>query len=68
MKPESIAILLCLLALPLVTLSPAHTYASKGTYHWTLTLTAASGETCSSSGNITITAPTVPPKRRAVSH
>jgi len=48
--------------------SPTHTYASTGTYHWTLTLTAATGETCSSSGNITITVPTAPPKRRAVRH
>jgi fibronectin type 3 domain-containing protein len=48
--------------------APSHTYTATGTYHWTLTLTAASGETCSSSGNITITAPAVPPKRRAVHH
>jgi len=48
--------------------SPTHSYATPGTYHWTLTLTATSGESCSSSGNITITAPTVPPKRRAVHH
>jgi fibronectin type 3 domain-containing protein len=49
-------------------LTPTHTYAATGTYHWTLTLTAAGGETCSSSGNISITAPMVPPKRRAVHH
>src|SRR4051794_15688904 len=48
--------------------APSHTYGATGTYHWTLTLTAASGETCSTSGNITITAPAVPPKRRAVHH
>ncbi len=48
--------------------TPTHSYATPGTYHWTLTLTASTGETCSSSGNITITAPTVPPKRRAVHH
>jgi fibronectin type 3 domain-containing protein len=48
--------------------SPTHTYAATGTYHWMLTLTASTGESCSSSGNITITAPTVPPKRRAVRH
>ncbi|MBV9071119.1 MAG: PKD domain-containing protein [Acidobacteria bacterium] len=48
--------------------SPTHSYATAGTYHWTLTLTATTGESCSSSGNITITAPTVPPKRRAVHH
>lgn len=48
--------------------APTHAYASTGTYHWTLTLTAATGETCSSSGNITITAPTAPQKRRAVRH
>jgi hypothetical protein len=49
-------------------IAPSHTYAATGTYHWTFTLTAASGETCSSSGNITITVPTAPPKRRAVHH
>ena len=49
-------------------LLPAHSYASPGTYHWTVTLTTPSGETCSSSGNITITAPTAPAKRRAVRH
>jgi fibronectin type 3 domain-containing protein len=49
-------------------IAPSHTYTATGTYHWTLTLTAASGETCSSSGNISITAPAVPPKRRAVHH
>src|SRR4051794_1210551 len=27
-------------------IAPSHTYAATGTYHWTLTLTAASGETC----------------------
>jgi fibronectin type 3 domain-containing protein len=48
--------------------SPVHSYAAPGTYHWTLTLIATTGESCSSSGNITITAPTVPPKRRAVHH
>jgi len=48
--------------------SPTHVYAIAGTYHWTLTLTAATGETCASSGNITIAAPTVPGKRRAVRH
>ena len=48
--------------------SPTHSYATPGTYRWTLTLTATTGESCSSSGNITITAPTVPPKRRAVHH
>jgi fibronectin type 3 domain-containing protein len=48
--------------------SPTHVYATTGTFHWTLTLTSATGETCSSSGNITVTAPTVPPKRRAVHH
>jgi len=48
--------------------APLHTYSAAGTYHWTVTLTAAAGGTCSSSGNITITAPTVPPKRRAVRH
>ncbi|MEA2328644.1 MAG: hypothetical protein QOE68_3603, partial [Thermoanaerobaculia bacterium] len=48
--------------------SPTHTYATTGTYHWTLTQTAATGETCSSSGNITITTPAAPPKRRAVHH
>jgi fibronectin type 3 domain-containing protein len=48
--------------------SPAHSYATPGTFHWTLTLTATTGESCSSSGNITVTAPTVPPKRRAVHH
>ena len=48
--------------------SPTHAYATAGTYHWTLTLTAATGETCASSGNITIAAPTVPAKRRAVRH
>jgi len=48
--------------------SPTHVYPAAGTYHWTLTLTAATGETCASSGNITIAAPTVPPKRRAVHH
>jgi fibronectin type 3 domain-containing protein len=48
--------------------APTHAYATPGTYHWTLTLTAATGETCSSSGNITITAPAAAPKRRAVRH
>jgi fibronectin type 3 domain-containing protein len=48
--------------------SPAHAYGTPGTYHWTLTLTAATGETCSSSGNITIASPAAPPKRRAVRH
>ncbi|MEA2415321.1 MAG: hypothetical protein QOI58_1978 [Thermoanaerobaculia bacterium] len=48
--------------------APTHAYATAGTYHWTLTLTATTGENCSSSGNITITAPAVPPKRRAVHH
>jgi PKD repeat protein len=49
-------------------LAPSHTYTASGTYHWTLTLTAPSGETCLSSGNIAITAPAAPPKRRAVHH
>jgi len=48
--------------------APIHTYSAAGTYHWTVTLTAATGETCATSGNITVTAPTVPPKRRAVRH
>jgi fibronectin type 3 domain-containing protein len=48
--------------------APTHTYATAGIYHWTLTLTVATGETCSSSGNITITAPAAAPKRRAVRH
>jgi fibronectin type 3 domain-containing protein len=48
--------------------APTHAYATAGTFHWTLTLTATTGESCSSSGNITITAPAVPPKRRAVHH
>jgi|GEM_PF-684071 len=48
--------------------APIHTYSAAGTYHWTVTLTAATGENCISSGNITITTPTVPPKRRAVRH
>jgi PKD repeat protein len=49
-------------------LSPAHAYASPGTYHWTVTLTTPDSHICSSSGNITITAPAAPPKRRAVRH
>ena len=48
--------------------TPAHTYSAAGTYHWTVTLTAATGETCTSSGNITITTPSAPQKRRAVRH
>jgi fibronectin type 3 domain-containing protein len=48
--------------------SPTHAYATTGTFHWMLTLTSSTGESCSSSGNITVTAPTVPPKRRAVRH
>jgi fibronectin type 3 domain-containing protein len=48
--------------------SPTHAYATAGTFHWTLTLTGTTGESCSSSGNITITSPTVPPKRRSVRH
>jgi fibronectin type 3 domain-containing protein/PKD repeat protein len=49
-------------------IAPSHTYTAAGRYQWTLTLTASTGQTCSSSGNITITAPAVPPKRRAVHH
>ncbi len=36
--------------------SPTHTYASAGTYHWTLTA-SASGSTCQKSGDIVISAP-----------
>jgi hypothetical protein len=49
-------------------IAPSHTYTATGTYHWTATLTASTGQSCSSSGNITITAPAVPPRRRAVHH
>jgi fibronectin type 3 domain-containing protein len=48
--------------------TPTHAYAAPGTYHWTVTLTASTGQTCSNGGIITITAPTAPPKRRAVRH
>jgi PKD repeat protein len=48
--------------------APTHVYAAAGTYLWTLTLTASTGESCSTSGNITITAPALPPRRRSVRH
>jgi fibronectin type 3 domain-containing protein len=49
-------------------LSPTHSYATSGVFHWTVTLTTPAGQSCSSSGNITIAAPAAPPKRRAVRH
>lgn len=36
--------------------SPQHTYAAAGTYAWTLTVTAG-GETCTTSGSVTVAGP-----------
>lgn len=38
--------------------SPTHAYSAPGTYHWTLTVRAG-GQSCSRSGQVTVTAPAV---------
>ncbi len=50
-------------------LAALHTYASPGTFHWTVTVGSDASDACQSSGTITITAPAAPPvRRRAVRH
>jgi hypothetical protein len=49
-------------------LTALHSYTSAGQFHWSVTVSLGTNESCQRSGTITVTDPPAPSKRRAAHH